>query len=192
MRRWSRRQRSRRRVCVRACVCARACGRGGCPRGAFQCTRREPRRAAVGAAVRSQGVMWGDADFCHEAGPSVQMMRVRFCLEAAEKPSYPAAYGILSMRMWSFARSSYLRCVASPYDGPSGNLSPGRRRRARSMFDGAARRAPGGVPSLVGGGLPPCPARVEPSLAGERDALPSWHSSPRVLDTPEQWATMTS
>ena len=38
----------------------------------------------------------------HEAGPSVQMMRVRFCLEAAEKPSYPAAYGILAMRMSTF------------------------------------------------------------------------------------------
>ena len=94
------RRRSRRwRACVRVCVRA-ACG--GCPRGASQCTRREPRRAAVGAAVRSQGLMWGDADFCHEAGPSVQMMRVRFCLEAAEKPSYPAAYGILAMRMSTF------------------------------------------------------------------------------------------
>ena len=47
-----------------------------------------------------------------------------------------------------------LRCVASPYDGPTGNLSPGRRRRARSMFDGAARRARGGVPSLLGGAAP--------------------------------------
>jgi hypothetical protein len=44
-----------------------------------------------------------DAAAHHEAGPSVQMMRVRFCLEAAEKPSYPAAYGILAMSMWSFA-----------------------------------------------------------------------------------------
>ena len=43
-----------------------------------------------------------DAAARHEAGPSVQMMRVRFCLEAAEKPSYPAAYGILAMRMSTF------------------------------------------------------------------------------------------
>ena len=64
-----------------------------------------------------------------EAGPSVQMMRVRFCLEAAEKPSYPAAYGILAMRMWSFVVLFILRCVASPYDGPTGNLSAGRRPR---------------------------------------------------------------
>ena len=140
------RRRSRRwRACVRVCVRA-ACG--GCPRGASQCTRREPRRAAVGAAVRSQGLMWGDADFCHEAGPSVQMMRVRFCLEAAEKPSYPAAYGILAMRMWSFVVLFILRCVASPYDGPTGNVSPWSRPRACSMGRRAARRARGGVPSL--------------------------------------------
>ena len=95
-----------------------------------------------------------DAAAHHEAGPSVQMMRVRFCLEAAEKPSYPAAYGILAMRMSTFLAPLILRCVASPYDGPTGNLSPGRRRRARSTFDGAARRAPGGVPSLLGGAAP--------------------------------------
>ena len=145
------RRRSRRwRACVRVCVRA-ACG--GCPRGAFQCTRREPRRAAVGAAVRSQGLMWGDADFCHEAGPSVQMMRVRFCLEAAEKPSYPAAYGILAMRMWSFVVLFILRCVASPYDGPTGNVSPWSRPRACSMGRRAARRARGGVPALWGAAL---------------------------------------
>ena len=158
------RRRSRRwRACVRVCVRA-ACG--GCPRGASQCTRREPRRAAVGAAVRPQSLMWGDADFCHEAGPSVQMMRVRFCLEAAEKPSYPAAYGILAMCRWSFCGPLILRCVASPYDGPTGNLSPRSRRRTCSTFDGAARRAPGGVPSLVGG-LPLCL-----SMSGACQAIP--------------------
>ena len=75
-----------------------------------------------------------------EAGPSVQMMRVRFCLEAAEKPSYPAAYGILAMRMWSFVVLFILRCVASPYDGPTGNVSPRSRPQARSTYGGAARR----------------------------------------------------
>ena len=65
-----------------------ACGRGGCP-------------SAWWLRARAQ-VAGFDAAPHHEAGPSVQMMRVRFCLEAAEKPSYPAAYGILAMSMWSF------------------------------------------------------------------------------------------
>ena len=132
-----------------------------------------------------------DAAARHEAGPSVQMMRVRFCLEAAEKPSYPAAYGILAMSLWSFA--VLLSYVVWP----------------RHMMVRRATSARGGVVGpdlcLMGrrdglreaslrclGGLPPCPARVEPSPAGERDALPSWHSSPRVLDTPEQRTTVTS
>ena len=51
--------------------------------------------------ARAEGAGF-DAAPHHEAGPSVQMMRVRFCLEAAEKPSYPAAYGILAMRMSTF------------------------------------------------------------------------------------------
>jgi hypothetical protein len=106
-----------------------------------------------------------------EAGPSVQMMRVRFCLEAAEKPSYPAAYGILAMRMWSFVVLFILRCVASPYDGPTGNVSPWSRPRACSMGRRAARRARGGVPALVGGLPLASPAPVKPSPAGGRDAL---------------------
>ena len=65
-----------------------ACGRGGCP-SAWWLRARAP-------------VAGFDAAMHHEAGPSVQMMRVRFCLEAAEKPSYPAAYGILAMRMSTF------------------------------------------------------------------------------------------
>ena len=98
--------------------------------------------------VRAQRVLDSTLAMHHEAGPSVQMMRVRFCLEAAEKPSYPAAYGILAMRMWSFVVLFILRCVASPYDGPTGNVSPWSRPRACSMGRRAARRAPGGVPSL--------------------------------------------
>ena len=185
------RRRSRRwRACVRVCVRA-ACG--GCPRGAFQCTRREPRRAAVGAAVRPQSLMWGDADFCHEAGPSVQMMRVRFCLEAAEKPSYPAAYGILAMCRWSFCGPLILRCVASPYDGPTGNLSLLSRPRACSTFDGAARRAAGGVPVAVGG-LPPCPGsgacRAIPGGRAGRPPVPTLVSSrlrhPRTMCNDER------
>ena len=65
-----------------------ACGRGGCP-------------SAWWLRARAQ-VAGFDAAMHHDAGPSVQMMRVRFCLEAAEKPSYPAAYGILAMRMSTF------------------------------------------------------------------------------------------
>ena len=151
-----------------------ACGRGGCP-SAWWLRARAP-------------VAGFDAAMHHEAGPSVQMMRVRFCLEAAEKPSYPAAYGILAMRMSTFLL--LLSYVVWP----------------RHMMVRRATSARGGVVGpalcLMGrrdglreaslrllGGLPPCPARVEPSPAGERDALPSWHSSPRVLDTPEQCAT---
>jgi len=44
----------------------------------------------------------GDAAPRHDAGPSVQMMRVRFCLEAAEKPSYPAAYGMVQCLKYFF------------------------------------------------------------------------------------------
>ena len=88
------RRRSRRwRACVRACVrtCAvRARGRGGCP--------ARPARGCV----RAHRLLDSTLAMHHEAGPSVQMMRVRFCLEAAEKPSYPAAYGILAMRMSTF------------------------------------------------------------------------------------------
>ena len=131
-----------------------------------------------------------DAAARHEAGPSVQMMRVRFCLEAAEKPSYPAAYGILAMRMSTFLlllsyvvwpRHMMVRRATSARGGVAGPALclMGR----RDGLGEASRR-------LVGG-LPPCPARL-PSPAGERDALPSGHSSPRVLDTPEQRATMTS
>ena len=74
--------------------------------------RRRSRRwralAVAGAAPARGGCVrahrWLDSTLAmhHEAGPSVQMMRVRFCLEAAEKPSYPAAYGILAMRMSTF------------------------------------------------------------------------------------------
>ena len=87
------RRRSRRwRACVRAVrACVRACGLRGLPH-----TRER-------GCVRAQRVLDSTLAMHHEAGPSVQMMRVRFCLEAAEKPSYPAAYGILSMSMWSFA-----------------------------------------------------------------------------------------
>ena len=52
--------------------------------------------------IRDRRVLDSTLAMHHEAGPSVQMMRVRFCLEAAEKPSYPAAYGILAMRMSTF------------------------------------------------------------------------------------------
>ena len=83
-----------------------------------------------------------------------------------------------------------LRCVASPYDGPTGNLSPGRR-PLPVLWVGGRRDGLGEASLRCLGGLPPCPARL-PSPAGERDALPSGHSSPRVLDTPEQRATMTS
>ena len=160
-------------------------------------SRRWRARAVAGAAPARGGCVrahrWLDSTLAmhHEAGPSVQMMRVRFCLEAAEKPSYPAAYGILAMRMSTFLL--LLSYVVWP----------------RHMMVRRATSARGGVVGpalcLMGrrdglreaslrclGGLPPCPARVEPSPAGERDALPSGHSSPRVLDTPEQRATMTS
>ena len=160
----SRRWRVRASVCggvgrggdgVRA-LCARAVAGAGCP-----FFRRASGRwhASLRAPAVVAGFLWGTLAMHQEAGPSVQMMRVRFCLEAAEKPSYPAAYGILAMRMSTFLAPLILRCVASPYDGPTGNLSPGRRRRARSTFDGAARRAPGGVPSLLGGAAP-LPARA--------------------------------
>ena len=56
--------------------------------------------------------------------------------------------------------------ASSPYDGPTGNLSVLSRPRARSMFDGAARRAPGRRPFACLGAAP-LPARwpVEPSPA---------------------------
>ena len=153
-----------------------ACGRGGCP-------------SAWWLRARAQ-VAGFDAAMHHDAGPSVQMMRVRFCLEAAEKPSYPAAYGILAMSLWSFA--VLLSYVVWPR-----HMMVRRATSARGGVPGPALRLMGwrdglGEASLrLLGGLPHCPARL-PSPAGERDALPSWHSSDRVLDTPEQWATMTS
>ena len=64
-------------------------------------SRGLPRAARAWLRARAQGAGF-DAAAHHEAGPSVQMMRVRFCLEAAEKPSYPTAYGILAMRMSTF------------------------------------------------------------------------------------------
>ena len=117
-------------------------------------SRGLPRAARASLRARAEGAGF-DAAPHHEAGPSVQMMRVRFCLEAAEKPSYPAAYGILAMRMWSFVVLFILRCVASPYDGPTGNVSPWSRPRACSMGRRAPRRARGDVP-LFWGGLPLC------------------------------------
>ena len=81
-----------------ACVCA-------CVRAYVRCARARsrglPRAARAWLRARAEGAGF-DAAPHHEAGPSVQMMRVRFCLEAAEKPSYPAAYGILAMRMSTF------------------------------------------------------------------------------------------
>ena len=81
-----------------ACVCA-------CVRAYVRCARARsrglPRAARAWLRARAEGAGF-DAAAHHEAGPSVQMMRVRFCLEAAEKPSYPAAYGILAMRMSTF------------------------------------------------------------------------------------------
>ena len=82
-----------------ACVCA-------CVRAYVRCARARSRglpHTRECGCVRAH--RWLDSTLAmhHEAGPSVQMMRVRFCLEAAEKPSYPAAYGILAMSMWSFA-----------------------------------------------------------------------------------------
>ena len=156
----SRRWRVRASVCggvgrggdgVRA-LCARAVAGAGCP-----FFRRASGRwhASLRAPAVVAGFLWGTLAMHQEAGPSVQMMRVRFCLEAAEKPSYPAAYGILAMRMWSFVVLFILRCVASPYDGPTGNVSPWSRPRACSMGRRAARRARGGVPSAWGG-LPHC------------------------------------
>ena len=155
-----------------------ACGRGGCPTHAsvVACARR-------GCWIRRCCAPRGRAQRADDAR-ALLLGGGREALISRGVRHFGNAY------VYFFA-PLILRCVASPYDGPTGNLSPGRRRRARSMFDGAARRAPGGVPSLVGGGLPPCPARL-PSPAGERDALPSWHSSPRVLDTPEQRTTVTS
>ena len=73
--------------------------------GVWACVRALVAGAAPHARAwlraRAEGAGF-DAAPHHEAGPSVQMMRVRFCLEAAEKPSYPAAYGILAMAFWSF------------------------------------------------------------------------------------------
>ena len=117
---------------VRA-LCARAVAGAGCP-----FFRRASGRwhASLRAPAVVAGFLWGTLAMHQEAGPSVQMMRVRFCLEAAEKPSYPAAYGILAMRMSTFLLLFILRCVASPYDGPTGNLSPGRRPRAALCVGG--------------------------------------------------------
>ena len=107
----------------------------------------------------------------HEAGPSVQMMRVRFCLEAAEKPSYPAAYGILSMSMWSFLllfsyvvwpRHMMVRRATSARGGVVGPdlCLMGRRDGLRE----ASLRCLGG--------LPPCPARL-PSHPRRASGTPS-------------------
>ena len=62
-------------ACVRAYVlCARARSRG------LPHTRER-------GCVRAQRLLASTLAMHHEAGPSVQMMRVRFCLEALENPS---------------------------------------------------------------------------------------------------------
>ena len=177
------RRRSRRwRACVRACVrtCAVRARSRGLPRAARAWLRARAQVAGfdAGYAPRGRAERADDARALLLGGG-------REALISRGVRHFGNAY------VYFFA-PLILRCVASPYDGPTGNLSPGRRRRARSMFDGAARRARGGVPSLVGGAAPLPARKRQPSPAGERDALPSWHSSPRVLDTPEQWATMPS
>ena len=111
---------------------------------------------------------------------------MRFCLEAAEKPSYPAAYGILAMSMWSFAvllsyvvwpRHMMVRRATSARGGVVGPALclMGRRDGLRE----SSRRL-GGCPL----GCPlanPLPARepVKYSLAGER------RHPVLVLDTPD-------
>ena len=87
----------------------------------------------------------------------MQMMRVRFCLEAAEKPSYPAAYGILSMCMWSCA-PLILALVASLDNGLMGNVS--RWSRPRAALCVAGRRDGLREASLRLVGAAPLPARA--------------------------------
>ena len=172
----------------------RACACGACCR-----SRRWRARAVAGAAPRGPRVVACARRGCWIRRCSAPRGRAQRADDARALLLGGGREALISRGVRHFGNAYVyffapliLRCVASPYDGPTGNLSPGRRRRARSMFDGAARRARGGVPSLVGGAAPLPARKRQPSPAGERDALPSWHSSPRVLDTPEQRATMTS
>ena len=124
--------------------------------------------------ARAEGAGF-DAAPHHEAGPSVQMMRVRFCLEAAEKPSYPAAYGILAMRMSTFLlllsyvvwpRHMMVRRATSARGGVVGPALclMGR----RDGLGEASLRCLGGLPQW----LPPCPARL-PSHPRRASGTPS-------------------
>ena len=170
-------------ACVRACVrayvrCARARSRG-LPRAARAWLRARAQVAGfdAGYAPRGRAERADDARALLLGGG-------REALISGSVRHFGNVYVV-------FCGPLILRCVASPYDGPTGNLSP-RSRPLPVICVGGRRDGLGEASLRLLGGLPPCPARVEPSPAGERDALPSGHSSPRVLDTPEQRATMTS
>ena len=141
------------------------------------------RVAVAGAAqhtrawLRARAQVAGfDAAPHHEAGPSVQMMRVRFCLEAAEKPSYPAAYGILAMRMSTFLL--LLSYVVWPR-----HMMVRRATSARGAVPGPALRLMGrrdglGEASLRFFGAAPFPAQADPKR--------------RLSSTLRRWASGTS
>ena len=130
------------------------------------------------ASLRARAAVAGfDAAPHHEAGPSVQMMRVRFCLEAAEKPSYPAAYGILAMRMSTFLL--LLSYVVWPR-----HMMVRRATLARGVVPGPARWVGGrrdglGEASLrLLGGLPLCqPARRVDMIPRPAPATRRWRPS---------------
>ena len=172
-----RRRRSRRRwraCAVRVCACVRALCAGAVAGAAPHARAWLRARAAVAGF---------DAAPRHEAGPSVQMMRVRFCLEAAEKPSYPAAYGMVQCLKYFFwlllsyvARPPLLSLDDGLTGNPARRVAPGLAIRVAGRRDGSGRRP---FAFFV---LPLCrPRRRLPSHPRRaRDALQSWHSSPRV------------
>ncbi len=144
-----RRRRSQRRW--RACA-VRACGRrGGLP---LLPTRERPVARVIACARSGCRIPMGDAGYA----PGSRAQRAddarALLLGGGREALISRGVRHFGNAYVYFFAPLILRCVASPYDGPTGNLSPGRRPRARSTFDGAARRAPGGVPSLLGGAAP--------------------------------------
>ena len=156
-------RRSRRRW--RACA-VRACGRrGGLP---LLPTRERPVARVMRAPRSGCRIPMGDAGYA----PGSRAQRAddarALLLGGGREALISRSVRHFGNAYVYFFAPLILRCVASPYDGPTGNLSPGRRRRARSMFDGAARRARGGVPSLLGGGCP----FASPLLSRDASATP--------------------
>ena len=141
-----RRRRSRRRW--RACA-VRACGRrGGLP---LLPTRERPVARVIACARSGCRIPMGDAGYA----PGSRAQRAddarALLLGGGREALISRGVRHFGNAYVYFFAPLILRCVASPYDGPTGNLSFFSRPRACSTGRRFVGRVPGGVPSLWGG-----------------------------------------